>query len=107
MEYNEGAVAWDPESEKLGRRFECGPADALHIPFAAGQHVQNGPEVSITLSIFFNSDRTYKQMNALKYNYRVRKQLKKVGLSPLPVGRTCAVDSMKSMAYRLDSCVSR
>lgn len=95
-----GALKWKPESEALGRAFHCQPGDALHIPFVAGHHVKNGPEVSVTLSIFFNDTRTQAQLDALRFNHRIRKRLKPLHLAPLPVGRFDVLDRMKSMAYR-------
>ena len=91
------AVKWKPECEDLGTVHHCVPGDALHIPFVAGHHVKNGPEVSVTLSIFFNDNRTQKQLNALKFNHRMRR---KFSSSPWAVGKSHMVDSMKSLAYR-------
>lgn len=95
-----GALTWKPESEALGVSFQCRPGDALHIPFVAGHHVKNGPEVSVTLSIFFNDSRTQAQLNALKFNHRLRKRLKHMRLAPLPVGRFRMLDHMKSLTYQ-------
>lgn len=95
-----GALQWKPDSEALGVPFHCQPGDALHIPFVAGHHVKNGPEVSVTLSIFFNDTHTQAQLDALRFNHRVRKRLQPMRLGPLPVGRFRWLDRMKSMAYR-------
>ncbi len=93
-------VAWKPAAEPLGTEFHCEPGDALHIPFVAGHSVKNGPELSITLSIFFNHNRSMEQMNALLLNNRLRRVLKPLGMSPTPVSRSRRLDSAKSFAYR-------
>lgn len=95
-----GAVKWKPQSESLGTTHHCGPGDALHIPFAAGHHVKNGPEVSVTLSIFFNDTRTQTQINAMKFNHRVRKKARYLSDSLSAVGKNHTIDYMKSLAYR-------
>jgi hypothetical protein len=100
IEYQEGSIQWKPESESFGQKFVCHPGDALHIPFLSGHHVKNGPEVSITLSIFFNDKRSTTQLNALRYNHRVRRKVQQFGLAPFPVGRIQLVDSFKSLVYR-------
>lgn len=95
------AVAYKPESEAFGQRFECGPGDALHIPFVAGHHVLNGSDdVSVTLSVFFNHHRSLRQLHALKYNHRARKLWSRAGLAPLPVGRFAPLDAGKAWLSR-------
>lgn len=97
MEREVGALKWKPECESLGISYHCSPGDALHIPFVAGHHVKNGPEVSVTLSIFFNDTRTQTQLNALRFNHRVRR---KWGASPKAVGKNHCIDSLKALAFR-------
>lgn len=97
MEREVGALKWKPDCESLGESFHCEPGDALHIPFLAGHHVKNGPEVSVTLSIFFNDTRTLRQLNAMRFNHRVRK---KWGVSPMAVGQNHPMDSLKALAFR-------
>lgn len=107
IEYQEGSIQWKPESESFGQKFVCRAGDALHIPFLAGHHVKNGPEVSITLSIFFNDKRSSTQLNALKYNHKVRNKLQRLGWAPFPVGRVPLLDSFKSLAHRAHARLRR
>ena len=51
-------------------------------------------------NLVFNDQRTQAQLNALKFNHRVRKRLKPMRLAPLPVGRFRMLDHMKSWAFR-------
>lgn len=93
-------VAWKPEAKPLGKEFHCEPGDALHIPFVAGHSVKNGPELSITLSVFFNHKRSMDQMNALLMNNKLRQLMKPLGMAPTPVSRSRRLDVAKSFAYR-------
>lgn len=100
-DYHDCAVSWKPDCEPLGRRFECAPGDALHIPFLGGHHVRNGCEdLSITLSVFFNTPRSFDQLNALRCNHRLRPVLKRFGMEPAPVGRQPWRDIGKSYLSR-------
>lgn len=100
--YSDCAVRWKPECEALGSQFHCAPGDAVHIPFLGGHHVRNGSDdLSITLSVFFNTPRTLEQLNALRCNHRLRPLLGRVGLQPAPVGRQRWRDAGKSYLSRV------
>lgn len=101
MARNGQEVTWKPEAAKLGKTFRCESGDALHIPFVAGHHVRNGPELSITLSIFFNHRRSWNQLKALKFNNRLRRVLNPIGMKPTPVSRSHRLDTLKSLSYRV------
>jgi hypothetical protein len=106
-ETREGFVAysgvrpeWRPEAEPLANRFQFSPGDALHIPFVAGHYVRNGlDDVSISLSIIFNTDETKSQVEAMKLNHRVRKGLGPLGLSPSPIGTNPGRDRVKATIW--------
>jgi hypothetical protein len=68
-------AVWRPETEPLGTSFHLQPGDALHIPFVAGHHVRNGPEVSISLSMFFHTDATRSLSQAMALNDHVRRRV--------------------------------
>src|SRR5262245_1307065 len=48
-------LAWCDDFQRRARTFELQPGVALHVPFAAPHWVQNGPEVSVSFSITFNT----------------------------------------------------
>lgn len=103
-EVREGVVArsgafakWRDEAEPLGRRFHLEPGDALHIPFVAGHHVKNGPDVSISLSLFFNTDETLRLTQAMLLNHNLRRRLK---LRPAAVGQAPLRDALKSRVWQ-------
>ena len=89
-----------PESEAVATRFHFRPGEALHIPFVAGHHVRNGPsEVSISMSIIFNTDETRAQIRALLFNHRIRPVMGRLGMAPEPIGNSPAKDALKAAAH--------
>ena len=99
---------WKPDSETLGTSFHFAPGEALHIPFVAGHYVKNGADdVSISMSIIFNTRDTAHRIRALLFNQRVRPAMTSLGLSPAPVGRHAFVDALKSQTYRAASWLAR
>ncbi len=92
---------WRPQAEPLGTTFRFAPGDALHIPFVAGHHVRNGPDdVSISMSIIFNTDETRSQTRAMALNHKLRQGLR---LRPHPVGQTPWRDAVKSSVWHTGS----
>jgi len=90
-------LPWNPEVDMLARKFSFAPGEALHIPFVAGHYVRNGTEdVSVSMSIIFNTSRTQAQIRALGFNRRLRAPMARLGMSPTPVGQAFWRDSLKS-----------
>lgn len=95
---------WRAEAEGLGTTFRFAPGDALHIPFVAGHHVRNGPDdVSISMSIIFNTDETQSQTRAMVLNQKLRQGLH---LRPHPVGTAAWRDAVKSGVWRTSARVA-
>jgi hypothetical protein len=87
--------------DEMSTTFDFSPGQALHIPFVAGHHVKNGPnDVSISMSIIFNTPESKVWKNALNFNHRMRKWLGPAGIRPQPIGRFPARDKAKSVAWR-------
>ncbi|HYJ09371.1 MAG TPA: hypothetical protein VEX18_10190 [Polyangiaceae bacterium] len=64
-----------------------GPGQGVHIPFTSPHWVKNGPQVSVSVSFIFQTPPSVRQGNAHRFNYHVRRVLKKLPLSvPMPVG---------------------
>lgn len=77
--------------------FDFGPGEALHIPFVAPHYVKNGSEeVSISLSIIFNTTRTSQQRDALFFNHMLRRR----GFNPDIVGQSALKDRLKGEFYK-------
>ncbi|RYY76316.1 MAG: transcriptional regulator [Gammaproteobacteria bacterium] len=100
MAYANTKLPFNDEIDALGTRFEFKPGEAIHIPFLAGHHVRNGSEdVSISMAIFFNTEQNNAWRKALRFNGIARNVLKKVGLSPAPVGQQAWRDKVKAIGW--------
>lgn len=95
-------LPWTPDKDAWATTYEFSPGEALHIPFVSGHHVRNGGgDVSISMSIIFNTPQTMAWRSALNFNQRARKVLRHVGLSPAPVGNRPLSDSAKARLWSL------
>jgi hypothetical protein len=93
-------LKWSPALDQFGRAFDFGPGEALHIPFAAGHHVRNGPDdVSISLSIFFDTEENLRWRRALSFNHYARRAMRPFGIAPGPVGHNPMGDGLKSALW--------
>ncbi|MBX3611465.1 MAG: cupin-like domain-containing protein [Hydrogenophaga sp.] len=94
-------LPWRPELDAYSTCFDFAPGQALHIPFVAGHHVRNGAEdVSISMSIIFNTPETMMWREALNFNQRARKWFGRMGYRPAPVGEGGVRDGLKAGAWR-------
>ena len=96
-------LEWREEFQRSARTFELRPGVALHVPFASPHWVQNGPEVSISFSITFNTRASMRTLHAHKVNARLRRW----GVVPVPVGRSALRDSLKQLLSRTSARASR
>ena len=88
---------WQECFAEKGRAVPLSPGEAIYVPVKAPHWVQNGPEVSISLSITWRSEWSYREANARAFNRAVRR----VGLTPARPGRWPAQNNAKSMAWRI------
>ncbi|RZL60623.1 MAG: transcriptional regulator [Variovorax sp.] len=90
-------LPWKKEHEALATTFAFKPGETIHTPFTAGHHVKNGPDdVSISMSIFFNTPQNIGWREALQFNHRARPLLRRLGMVPVPVGRAAWRDNTKA-----------
>lgn len=95
--YDNTKLPWSEERDAFGQRFDFAPGEGLHIPFIAGHYVQNGnDDVSISMSIIFNTPESHAQLDALQFNHKVRG----MGWGPSPVGHSAGRDQLKSLLWR-------
>jgi len=73
------------------------PGEAVHIPFASPHWIKNSAEVSVSLSIIFNSKRTTNIANALRFNNWYRK---KFNNPARPVNDSHLVDTIKASVFK-------
>lgn len=92
-------LAYRDDYQRKARLFELTPGLALHVPFAAPHWVQNGPAVSVSFSITFNTRASMRRSHA----HRINGQLRRWGLQPTPVGRSALLDGIKQLVSRTGS----
>jgi hypothetical protein len=80
------------------RTFELTPGSGVHIPRTAPHWVQNGPEVSISLSITMYTKECYRQSHLHFLNARLRRW----GMRPGPVGQSALRDGVKYLFSRVE-----
>jgi hypothetical protein len=83
-------------------RFTLEPGTGVHIPINYPHWVENGSELSITVSLNFHP--AYYRKGAV---YRFNSYLRKRGLRPTPPGKSAVLDGMKGSLYRLARQMSR
>lgn len=77
--------------ETTAYRLKLLPDQGLHFPVTAPHWVQNGPEVSISLSVTFRSEASARRERLHRMNARLRA----LGTTPTPVGKNVLADSAK------------
>lgn len=78
------------------RTFDLQPGDGVYVPPNAPHWVQNGDEVSISLSITWRTRRTGRTGAVLAMNHRLRAR----GLRPVAPGTSRGRDAAKVAAHR-------
>jgi hypothetical protein len=96
-------LAWRDDFQRRAQTFDLRPGAALHVPFASPHWVQNGPEVSISFSITFNTRASMRTLHAHQMNARLRRW----GVVPVPVGRSALRDSLKQLISRASARAGR
>lgn len=71
------------------------PGQGLHFPVTVPHWVKNGPEVSVSFSITFRTADSARRELLYKANARLRR----LGLSPKPVGDSILLDRTKQAAF--------
>jgi oxalate decarboxylase/phosphoglucose isomerase-like protein (cupin superfamily) len=87
---------WEPEFAAKGQPITIVPGEAIYVPVKAPHWVQNGPEVSISLSITWRSEWSYSEADARAFNHLLRK----AGVAPQTPAPWPSRNKGKSYAYR-------
>ncbi|MDP5103008.1 MAG: cupin-like domain-containing protein [Erythrobacter sp.] len=90
-------LKWDDGFLPQGREFSLRPGDALFVPVMAPHFVRNGPAPSVSLSITWRSEWSYRESDARILNAILRKR----GLSPAAPGRWPQQNFAKAYAFRV------
>lgn len=90
-------LAWRDEFAGLGRAFDLEPGKAVYVPVKAPHWVKNGPDVSISFSITWRSEWSYRE----EYAHRMNAVLRGAGLRPALPRRYPHQNHLKSLGYRV------
>ena len=80
------------------------PGEAIHIPFVAPHWIKNSNEVSVSLSIIFNSRKTTNIADSLRFNNWYRKKFRKPAQ---PVNISSFNDAAKATIYKTYQAISK
>lgn len=89
------AATYKPQYRDRGQMFHLRPGDGVHVPVNAPHWVQNGDDISITLSLNFQ----FSDMERAN-KYRANYYLRKLGVDPTPPGKYPMRDRLKANAIR-------
>lgn len=89
--------------EAPSRAFELTPGLGVHVPLAAPHWVENGPEVSVSFSVTFQTKASVRRMHAHRFNGFLRR----LGIEPNPVGQSETADRFKQLASRAEQRARR
>ncbi len=84
-------LPFEPWYNERCAQYNLEPGDGLHFPVAAPHWVQNGPEVSISFSITFQTQDSTDRQSL----HRLNRQLRKFGITPKNVGLSLTRDQLK------------
>ncbi len=89
-------LVFEDQFQVKARPFDLAPGEGAHVPVTAPHWVQNGPDVSVSFSITFQT-RSSERRGAI---YRVNHWLRQRGLRPAPVGASAWRDRLKWATFR-------
>ncbi|OAO03769.1 hypothetical protein A8B75_10585 [Sphingomonadales bacterium EhC05] len=89
-------LEWRDDISALGSPMALTAGEALFVPVKMPHWVQNGPDVSISLSVTWRSEWSVAESDARALNALLRQ----VGISPAAPGRWPANNAGKSIAFR-------
>ncbi|MEM8696538.1 MAG: transcriptional regulator [Pseudomonadota bacterium] len=89
-------LEWRDDFAARGEAFELPAGKAIYVPVKAPHWVKNGPEPSLSLSITWRSEWTYRERYAREMNAALRR----FGLNPAAPKRFPHQNHAKSLAWR-------
>ena len=96
-------LPWLESFAERATSFNIEPGAGVHIPFAAPHWVRNGPRASVSLSVTFRTRATVAREGTVKVNAFLRR----LGLSPSPLGRSPARDAVKTTSFAVARRMAR
>ncbi|HVR64365.1 MAG TPA: cupin-like domain-containing protein [Polyangia bacterium] len=80
-----------PEMQQRAHAFELQPGDCIFMPMGSPHAASTGSDVTVTFSILFNTESAFDMVETYRANHAIRR----LGLSPTPVGASALGDSLK------------
>jgi hypothetical protein len=90
-------LKWDDAMLAHGTEFALSPGEALFVPVMAPHFVKNGPAPSVSLSITWRSEWSYRESDARIFNAILRER----GFKPKAPGRFPHQNYAKAYAFRI------
>ncbi len=90
-------LRWNDGFLEHGREFPLSPGEALFVPVMAPHFVRNGPSPSVSLSITWRSEWSYRESDARIFNAVLRAR----GLRPKAPGRWPQQNYARAYAFRV------
>jgi hypothetical protein len=90
-------LRWDDAMLPHGTDFALSPGEALFVPVMAPHFVRNGPAPSVSLSITWRSEWSYRESDARTFNAILRQK----GFAPKAPGRFPHQNYAKAYAFRV------
>lgn len=90
-------LKWDDAMLAHGTEFPLSPGEALFVPVMAPHFVKNGPAPSVSLSITWRSEWSYRESDARIMNAILREK----GFRPAAPGRFPQQNYVKAYAFRI------
>lgn len=90
-------LEWQDGFKARGMAVHLMPGDAIHVPVKAPHFVENGPTVSISLSVTWRSDRSVAEGELHSFNALLRRR----GLPTGQVSATPEAQGLRRLAYRV------
>ena len=90
-------LPWQDGFAARGRDFHLEPGGAVYVPFMAPHLVRNGPGVSVSFSITWRSEWSYRE----EYAHRMNHLLRRAGIRPARPRRFPHQNHVKSLGFRV------
>ena len=87
-------MQFDPALHEHASRWHLMPGAGMHVPVTYPHFVENGDDLSISLSVTFDTPRQQARARVYKVNHHLRR----IGLRPSPYGASRLRDNVKSAA---------
>jgi quercetin dioxygenase-like cupin family protein len=89
-------LKWRDEMAPQGIPITIGPGEAVYVPVKAPHHVTNGAEVSVSISVTWQSPWSFAEADARAFNAMLRR----IGIKPSPPGRWPRRNLVKAYSWR-------